>query len=1042
MLILMCLCSCYKRVGGSRSGSSASAVTDGAEQCSETAGTLSIRIATPAYFLDGTVLETPGVALRLADALLTLGAHWQSGNADIAAELPAGLAAGQYDVIVSRANGDSETLTKALTIRLPPQVTGLSTAALCDDGAAQALRITGTNLQGATVTLGSAGVQTATVSADGTTIDLAPRLGAGSYPVNIDTGLGCTAHVATPLLVVGKPVVSAVAVGPRAVSLGEDFAPLIAQSALASAAITVRLTGTNLVSGALVQVGGVTGTVKNTTGTVLDAQFAVGAIAAGDFHASVHIGSCAVDSPGFSVVAGPLTPLRANPAVVALPQAFVDLSGSFASAIHGPAFFIDTDPDPIGMELHALTYEAKLDRDGTAYRVSVGDVPSAGTYDVISVARDTQNAWQSGVGQALLQVAQSAPPRIVFREQEWLAHSASQIVDVYGCRFAGTQFALLDAAGEVVQTVTPTVSALASARPWAANKFVCGPNDPAVDFAELAFAGRDPGVYRLRATSAAGTHDDLYPLVVYGDAPVPSLVATDPRGLTTARTSASAARGFDATGRSFVYVFGGASDVQLSPELSTSIEQSYELTAVADDGTLVGAGAKLTANARPIEHELPLPADQCPTLADTEAVPATFGASPVFDGPNFYLVGGKSGTSAPFYSSAIRKGAIVSAAHEASFTSAAAGPAGTVPSGFHYLVANVIYPEGDAAPYRELVTPPVGVYLAHDGSINATLTIPCGTPAKVPPGTGACAAQGADATYTGCPLLTIAMSPATTALFDESTALPVLEPPTNGAWTITQGCPSACVGTFTAQITIASDSAVAGAQIGQAGMLQVLVNDAQALGKAVTGAIVGVTRHLDTRALFVLGGYSGAFEKSATVFALTDEAAVGTVNAQPALAAAVAFSTPATELTPIGTLVRASGGVQASQAPARVVSGGGLLGTFSESAAAAPTYATGAALAGSRLFSLGGFEAGTNNGTTDNSGLSLLHDDISALDASGSFHTVAHLPLPRAAAATVQVPPYVYVLGGTVCGSSDCSAFSDESAFVPSGSCEVLSLAP
>ena len=151
-VLFLLVCQCYKRVGGERTATSAASVSAGAVQCSETAGSLTIAIATPAYFLNGSTLETPGVALRQGDTLLTLGAHWQSGNGSVVAELPTGLAAGAYDVILSRSSGDPQTLPAALTIAAAPQITSLSATALCE-GAPQSLHVTGSNLQHATVML-------------------------------------------------------------------------------------------------------------------------------------------------------------------------------------------------------------------------------------------------------------------------------------------------------------------------------------------------------------------------------------------------------------------------------------------------------------------------------------------------------------------------------------------------------------------------------------------------------------------------------------------------------------------------------------------------------------------------------------------------------------------------------------------------------------------------------------------------------------------------------------------------------------------------
>ena len=905
------------------------------------------------------------------------------------------------------------------------------------EGGAQTLRISGANLQNATVTLGDS-KQVASVSADGTHIDLAPGLTAGTYAVNVDTGLGCTAQASAPLVVVGRPQLSAVAIGPRAVSLADDFTPVISASALASAAITVRLSGVNLVSGARVRVGSATGTVMDATGTMLDARFATGAIAAGSVHASVSIGSCTVDSPGFSVVDGPLIVQRTNPNAVALPEAFLDLSGAFASAAHGPAFFIDQDPDPIAMDLHPLTYEARLHSDRNAFRVSLSSLPTLGTYDLFAVAKDALGVWQSGAGQALLQVTSSAPPRIVFREQEWLKSSGAQVVQVYGCRFAGAQFSLLDTAGVVVQTATANVTALSAARAWAVGRFACGPNDPATDLASLTFTGLAAGTYRLRASNAAGMHDDLYSLVVYSDAPTVSASASDPRALTTARVFANAARGFDETGRSFIYVFGGSSAVTLSPEQAGNAIGSYERSAIAPDGTLVGANASFAETARPLQQE-PAVANQCPLHARGAPILEMMGASSSFDGPTLYLVGGQKDATQQV--SDIRRGGIVNDAHEATLASAQAVPGGvgTIPAGHYYLAGSVIYPEGDARPYRELATAPVRVTLAQSGSISATITAPCGAVAATPPGTGGCTTPST--AYVGCPALSLYLSTATSDPYDESLPLETLAAGASGAWSFSNACPS-CSGTWTGVVTISSTVAPAApGRYRGPGTLQVMTT-AQTLSTGTAGAAVALARDLDSRSLFVIGGYTGSsFVSGVTPVALANDGSVSSPGSPFALTTPLAFATAASWINAVGTAMTASGGVAATQSVGPVVAGGLPIPPFAETIAPPSVYSAGAALAGNRLFLLGGFEPGTNT----NAGTSLLHDEIATSDNGAAFTPRAHLSLARAGAASVHVPPYIYVFGGAVCDvanqPSGC-AFSDATALVPSASIEAIPLSP
>ncbi|MCC6808861.1 MAG: hypothetical protein IT381_15650 [Deltaproteobacteria bacterium] len=990
----------------------------------------------PGIGFDGSRVIPPAVTLTNGTVTIPMAASWRADLSVVEANVEsANVPPGVYAVEVESAGGAQRVLlNERVTVRARPIVSEVVGAAVCDAPATpQTVTIKGSALAGTTTRLaGVVAPLTTAINATGTEIVATIPSGLASgmtYPIIVGNGTGCEAVAPMPLAVVAPPETSALLTGPSLLSMTQALQPQATGAVPVAVRASLRISGTGFVPGTRVFAGAVeaSGVTITPDGLQIDASIEPSTLAPGSHDVRVTVGACTSTLSTPLVIATPALPLdRMVPDAIASSgeKFLVDALGNFAAAGQGLLFYVDVDPDPFAVSLVPLRYDVRLDGSRSAVRLRAdATTPSGGPYDVHVLSFASGGAAVAGMKAAALRSTNIASiPRIVHKSKEWIGASGAALT-VYGCGFDATQFSLVPEGGG---TPIPLAGAtIASASSWATNRLRCRIGTAVTQEASWTGLSIAPGIYRLRADRTVGSetfsHEDLYPLAVYRDAPdtqsaqlVKDAANADVK-LKLARKAAAALTAVDPTGRKYLYVVGGSDRSDMTPRQTVAFDEdmtSYEFTALDRAHRFVGFE-------RGPQPNLPKNVAAWGFFFNQDGVNTRqtmphFGHGMVADGPFVYVAGGiESGGGAP----TVRDGIFQSrVAHEEDgVPTLSAAPTvdavGVLAAGVHhYRIAAYYAAEHGTHGFVETIpSDPVTVTLAAPGRVRFSVKAPCG-PAPGP--------------YQGYPTIRVFRSDDARRIPDESFQFGYVA--TTSPDVVSN---AACVAGATYLVDdVGADATPNPKDIPIIpGLLYDFRKAAAALPSARAGVGLDVVAgNFGPRSLVSFGGsdngtsLAGSLMNDVTRVDVLASGALGpsaTAVTPSATPVAFAFAPARDEGTRVDIVlgVKATEVNRVARLTGTTLTGSDLTGLRNTDVEAGFAFLR----AGQRAFLLGGVD-----NTTSSPNVSGLF--ASARPRKHAFGYVAGDPAPaavatgallrrRAYAASVHVPPFVYVAGGVVC---------------------------
>jgi hypothetical protein len=967
--------------------------------------------ASPGIAFDGTRVVAPQVRLKTGLVQVDMSATWRLDLSEVEAQVDSSnVPPGVYAVEIAAADGScTQLLTERVVVRARPVISEVIGATLCGAGP-QSVTLKGLNLKDTTARLvGQTAALAATANASGTELSLSLPSGLTSptpYQIVVAAGAECETTAPTEVIVAAPPEVATLRTGPSLLSMTNTLVPQATGAVPLGTRAELEISGINFTSGSRVFVGTAEASpvVASLDGTLL--RTSIMGLPAGSHVVRVANGACEASLSVPVVVQTPsLTLARVTPNAVSTAgeKFLVDVFGDFSAAAQGLLFFIDTDVDPFSENLVPLRYDVRLDGAKKGARVqALSTLPSGGPFDVHVLSFGSNGAAVAGVLPGAVRGAAAAEiPRIVHKSDDWVAATGGAFT-AYGCGFDGATFSLVpDAGGAEIPLPGASLNVASS---WAAQRLRCRVATSVTQEASWSALTVPPGVYHLRATrTVAGvllSHEDLYPLVVYRDAPE-AQNAVSSATLVRARKASTGLVAIDPTGRKYVYFMGGSDSAQMgvsATSLFTADMNSFEFSALDRTHALVGLepapqplgmwGLFFTRNSGGTREVLP-----------------HYGMSVVADGPIVYTAGGMLNRAA---SVVIDDGVYQSrVAHEEdgvpSLVSAPVVDAvgGLLPAGTHHYRIAAYYPAEDTLTgfVESIPSAPVTVTLPTPGRVRFSVTAKCG-PTR--------------AGYGGTPMIRVFRSDDARKIPDEETVYGFVTTLTPGA----SATPCVPGSTY-----LAADEGVdLTPSTTDQPIAPGLIYDFKRVAnfpspRAMTSLVI--TSNFGGRALVGLGGLSGQsiFDGSATRFDLSGAGLVG------------ATGDVATTLAPsvLSPIFEAGGSLRMLLGLSAVT---GRISTFMNTTVTTneitglrnePYSELGFAFlrAGRRAFILGGVDnmgaiaaSPFQNAQPRRQGFAFTLNDVApAAVSTGS------LTRRRAYPGYVFVPPYLYVAGGVVCNA-------------------------
>jgi hypothetical protein len=632
--------------------------------CEQTGLSFYIRGSNPGAEVSNNQVVVPKVTLVGPDEVETI-AIWDEAEKAVLVTV-SGLEAGTYAVRIDRFSDHAvREIPAAIVVKQRPIVSQTRFNALCTTGSGKDVVLVGQHLADTEVTLVEGGlVLPSVVNFDGTelTVTLASNLGTVGDKVNlrIASAPDCATETSDDrsVDVTGPPVIETLVVGPTLATLDNNEAPTRTTQVALEDEVALRLTGTNLVSGASVAVVSADNTAVFASriefdGTFLEAYFAPGSLSAGIKSVRVDVGGCTADQTNAAEVVS----IGSALAIKGLSQNVLGFSGDKASgetvtvelastpaANAGILFAIDVGSAFVPLaNVDTLDKARKLRR--LHFRAALPAGVSSKRYDLYAFSR-APNSGQVAVGvlrQAVWLEDALPPLSLNYLYPRTLSASAGGVLHISGCGFFVPSADATSVRLELVRDdgLIAPLSAVTGSSTWASDHFSCGLPKPgviqhAVASVPIAAGALQPGRYTLRVVRQTGEAEHVaslaYAFTVLSDAPVVSAFGDAGLSLSVARRAPSSAVVADSFGRLFAYVIGGdySQGPSANPMVLGTVQPTYEFAPIdPTDDALIGFVPRNAATEWPLERD----------LVGTPFTQA-YGAAAIEDGSELYLSGG------------------------------------------------------------------------------------------------------------------------------------------------------------------------------------------------------------------------------------------------------------------------------------------------------------------------------------------------------------------------------------------------------------------